>query len=404
MTFRFIFFSMWLLALVPGCEKTANPPALAADKKLFFIGDSAHTIGFIDVNGAIIIPKKFDFGGGDGSFKEGMLRIISNGKIGYIDTTGRIAIAPIYRAGSAGDFSDGLAFVAIEEKSGYIDKTGKTVIDFIYHKAGDFSEGLAFVETDDGTLRIIDKTGKVAAVVERREPCAPETAFLNGFALMKDAYGRFAYIGADGRFITNFRFGAANSFQKEGFAVAYDVGLERSVLIDKTGKTAFPHLGEYWAGGWFSDGLIPIGIGPIDARQWGFMNAAGAYVIQPRYSGVTVFGDGLAAVQEEKSRLWGFIDVKGRMVVKPQFAKTRWFSDGMALVSYRPERTGGEKDWGYINAKGEMIIKPHDGIASRGMERYFFHDGLARFSDKTANMRGYINKAGEVVYREAGTW
>ena len=61
-----------------------------------------------------------------GEFSEGLALIEQNGKYGYIDTQGNIAIAPQYD--EAGNFSEGLVAVVLDGKSFFIDGAGKVAI------------------------------------------------------------------------------------------------------------------------------------------------------------------------------------------------------------------------------------------------------------------------------------
>ena len=59
-------------------------------------------------------------------FSEGLALIEQNGKYGYMDTQGNIAIAPQYD--EAGNFSEGLVAVVLNGKSFFIDAAGNVVI------------------------------------------------------------------------------------------------------------------------------------------------------------------------------------------------------------------------------------------------------------------------------------
>lgn len=74
---------------------------------------------------------------------ETLFRIEQNGKVGYIDNTGKIIIKPQFDNGW--EFSEGLAPVLIDEDWGYIDETGKIVIKPQFFEPGTFNEGIASV-------------------------------------------------------------------------------------------------------------------------------------------------------------------------------------------------------------------------------------------------------------------
>ena len=59
-------------------------------------------------------------------YADGMAVYERNGKFGYLDSTGRVAIPARYEV--AKDFHDGMAYVSEGGKWGYIDKKGAVVI------------------------------------------------------------------------------------------------------------------------------------------------------------------------------------------------------------------------------------------------------------------------------------
>jgi hypothetical protein len=74
-----------------------------------------------------------------------LFRVKQNGKMGYIDRSGKMVIPPQFQ--DAGLFQEGRARVQIDFKWGFIDETGKVVIPPQFETAQNFSEGLACVWT-----------------------------------------------------------------------------------------------------------------------------------------------------------------------------------------------------------------------------------------------------------------
>jgi hypothetical protein len=90
-----------------------------------------------------------------------------------------------------------------------------------------------------------------------------------------------------------------------------------------------------------------------------------------------------------KKDLCGFIDRTGTIVVQPAFSDVLPFSEGLAAVAIDldPSYVGGET-WGFYDAAGKEVIKPqYDSVGN-------FHDGLAVVGNKDDKF-GYIDKTGK---------
>ncbi len=183
-------------------------------------------------------------------FSEGLGGICKNNKYGFIDTTGKIIVAPVYD--DIRPFSQGLAAVRHGDKWGYIDKTGKEVIPLHYHTASSFTaEGLALVGTSPVEAGLpkteeameyeseeniyygyIDKTGKW--VINPRFTSAYD--FSEGLAVVEEQYGKLGYIDKTGKLVIPPKYDVANSFE-HGYAFV-KIRLYEPVYIDKAGKVS----------------------------------------------------------------------------------------------------------------------------------------------------------------------
>jgi hypothetical protein len=78
-----------------------------------------------------------------------LFRVVKDGKVGYIDATGNLAIPHRFDLPSGDlanwDFMEGFAPVQNGGKWGFIDSAGALVIPAIFEWAGPFSEGRALV-------------------------------------------------------------------------------------------------------------------------------------------------------------------------------------------------------------------------------------------------------------------
>ena len=109
--------------------------------------------------------------------------ITVDGKHGFIDETGNIAIQPQYS--NAYSFRDGLAAVQINDQWGFINEDAKLVIEPQFKAASPFSDGFARVREKSFTdkWKYIDKTGKPISNVGY--DCAQD--FQNGIAKVGNA-------------------------------------------------------------------------------------------------------------------------------------------------------------------------------------------------------------------------
>ncbi len=83
-----------------------------------------------------------------------------------------------------------------------------------------------------------------------------------------------------------------------------------------------------------------------EGEQWGFRDATGKTVIDPKFDSAGSFSEGLARVRFEGK--WGFIDTSGKWVIPPRFEQARVFTGGIAKV-----KEAGQ--WGLIDRKGHVV-------------------------------------------------
>ncbi len=244
--------------------------------------------GFIDLMGRVVIPPNYNRGdgeksniGSDGtedSFHDGLAKVEVNGKTGYIDKTGRLAIAAEFAY--AYPFAEGLA-AATKSRSGeggwgYIDTTGKWVVQPTFEWGSSFGEGLAPVNRRQN-CGYIDRSGDLML----QPPLSP------GERDCSTVWGDFS----EG--LSRWKFG-----KKYGF-------------IDRTGKVVIEP--KYDLTFHFSDGLAAVRVGD----KWGYIDKSGQMVIAPRkLFRVEDFHNGLAFVTTE-DRDYGYIDKTGKYVWKP---------------------------------------------------------------------------------------
>jgi len=268
--------------------------------------DSEAGWGYIDKAGRMVIRPQFEDAG---PFSEGLARVVidsSAGLVGFVDRLGAIVITPQFF--DAGDFSHGLARVQLPAEegqpisdgitysdksldprgglSGYIDPTGRMAIAADYKQARDFSEGLAAVRYDDGGWFYIDRKGK-SIIHPFFWPFATAESFAEGLArvnLLRWGVGtQFGYINNAGRIVIDLQF----DYGDEG-AGRFSAGLAPVSLhgkwgyIDVNGNLAIQPKFDYALP--YSGGLARVNIGGPGSgdSKWGYIDETGEYVWEPR--------------------------------------------------------------------------------------------------------------------------
>jgi hypothetical protein len=342
-----------------------------SDTRLFRFENNGHA-GFLNSEGKVIIPPKFDVGWfAEEDFVEGLSPARSGENWGFIDTKGNWVIEPKYWRVSP--FSEGLAAVTGQLKdydfpAAYIDRNGASIIEFPKGvlEAGAFSEGMAAVRlngyTSVGKLGYIDRSGTVIIPYQ--------------FAVGGPFQAGLAAVVFDGRCYVEERGSTPRSTPPSVPAATSCGGVPTFItercgegFIDRAGKTVFRFQGVRD----FSEGVAAV----EEQGKWGFINPGGAFRIRPQFEAVGSFSGGLAAAKTDGK--WGYIDPAGKWVVRPQFGEADDFSDGVALT-----------DMGYIDRTGARIASAKGGTA--------FVQGLAHVALGTGEY-GYINHAGKIVFR-----
>jgi len=172
--------------------------------------------------------------------------------------------------------------------------------------AGDFSDSLAPVQMGE-KFGYINKRGKFVVDAQYEDA----HSFVKGKAAVK-LNGKYGYIDVAGKVISPFEILTIDTIpaQTETDSIKFEF---------------FENLA-----GAFINGA------------YGFVNRSGEVVIQPRYSDVGNFSEGLAWVCGwGLLRKYGFIDISGKIVISPQFSETGNFKENMCAVKYKGK-------WGYI--------------------------------------------------------
>lgn len=185
----------------------------------------------------------------------GFFAVQKNGKVGYMNTQGKLVVPTIYDDLQdpddkydetwANSVMDGRIVVRKNGKFGIIDTANKVILPFNnkYGYIDDFSEGMAAVRSKAGKWGFINLNGK--------EVVAPQYDYLNG------------------------NFGGYYGFNEGLVSVAKG---EKWGYITKTGKVAVPFI--YDEARPFREGLA----GVLKNGKWGFVNGANKTIIPFQYA------------------------------------------------------------------------------------------------------------------------
>jgi hypothetical protein len=295
----------------------------------------------------------------DPGSESGLFAFEREGRVGFIDATGKVIIAPTISAPieDVGDFSNGRARV---DHQGYIYEKGGWAIKKSFWWEDDFSDGLARVEVDDPNEKneiqglVIDLTGNVVAKVpafrtkDFSEGLAPYEAegkrgirkFEPGSFFYRDYPGLKGFLDRTGSVVIKAAFADTGPFHG-GLARAVVDGYCH-IVTPENSREGSPTSGyPSDCGGAPADAVAPC--------KAGFINQKGVFVIQPLFEAAQDFQEDLAAVRAGGK--WGFINREGVFVIPPRFDQTQSFQEGLAAVMI-------DGKWGFIDRTGSLRIPP----------------------------------------------
>lgn len=234
-----------------------------------------------------------------------------------MDRTGKVLILQEYEG--ADRFSHGLAPVKKNGLWGYIDTKGIVVIPFQFQSAKPFSDNLELAPVEK-----FDAGEKAWGYIDLKGNWIIPPSYYNATPF----YDGVAEVTTE-------------KFKYKSVSKRYD-----KYFLTKDKKYIY-HNGLYSYGsgpGRFSEGLMPS----CKDGKWGFKDSSNKWIIEPKYTIVGNFENGLARVQltkpnpytdcewiseEEPSGLWGYIDKSGKEVIPLKFKAASNFSkEGLALV------------------------------------------------------------------------
>ena len=227
-----------------------------SDKAYFIAYDNDYNLkAILDKQGKTVASLKGYDDVDAWNWEGGIFAVLKNGKVGYMNTKGKLVVPAVYDVMSDPDdkydetwsepVADGRILVSKGGKLGVIDTNNKTILPFNnkYQTIESFSEGMAPVMSKSSKWGFIDKDGK--------EVIAPQ------------------YDGIDGSFAGPYGFSEGLAGMKKG---------KNWGFITKTGTVAIPFTYDEIRP--FSEGLA----GVLKGSKWGFINGSNKTIITFKYA------------------------------------------------------------------------------------------------------------------------
>ena len=237
-----------------------------------------------------------------------------------LDRTGKeVAVLDTYLGNAilmAHDFREGLALVyTANGKYGYIDTRGEMAIAPVFDYAGDFSEGRALVgvanEAGDMAYRVIDREGDTRFRVALQD-CRLQERFSDGYLLFyNEQQGTHGALNRRGKVAVYFpaQVEEVTPF-REGAAIYWSGG--KAGLINKQGETLIPSV--YEDGKMMTKNRVALKAN----GKWGLFDYSGRPVSALAYDGFQGEGEWLTG---ERDSLFVLIDEHGQEVPGKGFAR-----------------------------------------------------------------------------------
>jgi len=238
--------------------------------------------GFADSLGNVIIPCTYS---NVGRFTDGLAPVVKGGELDFIDL---FAFPGLNNAADIVNFKEG--------KLGFIDETGKEIIPCIYEATKGFIDSMAIVR-QNRKWGFLDKSGKeiipfkyddVVFVTTLDSNRLKTNLFFNGLASVWRE-GKWGCVDQKGVEIIPCKYDDSVIFREYGLAEVKSLG--KCGLIDKTDKLIIPC--KYTKVKGYSDGLAAVKSG----KKWGYIDEAWNQVIPFKYDEAEDFKNGVAEVR-----------------------------------------------------------------------------------------------------------
>lgn len=339
-----------LAALAPGFNAAASGPPEGALRPLNLGG----RVGYIDRTGKVVVAPRFDegtyFRGGRAVVLLGRTQTpegaMTGGQYGAIDETGALAVPAIYR--HLKDFEDGRApFLREDGTGGYLDAQGKVVLDGATGRVMPFSNGLGAVERRRDHWEFVNPAGETVFAVPDEGDMSDPAAFSEDRLVLTVRI-------AEGPFGTGSK-------------------VRRTWILDRTGKRLHD-----WSHKFVRDRSEGLYAARDDATdRWGFLDDSGAWALPPKYDSAGGFRGGVAVVSEPDQGPMLLDRAGTTRCLQAREVQLDRPSEGLARISVKGE--GDRRKVGYIDAQTcAVVIAPTWDDPENNLDRFIGGMALVR--------------------------
>lgn len=205
-----------------------------------------------------------------------------------------------------------------------------------------------------------------------------------------DRGDNWSFMSPDGKVILEDEFERTPSLVVDGIFSVYEGNGFSVYAVDDKKPVLVPGCEELKSAGYYSENLIPV-VHPKERIQFVDKNGLKKFELAP-FKGKEIvscepgFSDGLLRIRNEEGK-YGFINAKGEVVIEPKFDIAGEFAEGMAIVG---KSVDDNYSYSVIDKKGDVKFKFKKGWDPHSP---YFKDGVIVVDDDDRMV--FVNANGE---------